>query len=1477
MEENDKSKEQLIRELEDTRRRLAQIESEGSERQLMEAVLRESEERFRTIFDSSLDIILIIDAESRKFLGGNTVAQKVLGYSSQELRNLRVMDIHPKTDVPRVVELFEKMVRRETFAGENIPVQCKDGRVFSADLMSSVITLAGKQYLLGIFRDLTEIRRMEDKVKKTEEIYRNIIAHSQNYIYVNDINGYFLDASPALLTKVGLSLEKLQKLTFLDSFAGDNLAELLQTVERLKSGLAVQNLNVRAKTANGEVLEFEVNAVPLFEQGRAVTVLSMARDVTEQKKIQKALQESEENYRRLLEISEDMIFTVDLTGNFTFVNPALKKYLGYTREELMAMNGFDLIHPDDREMVLQAFLRVVEKRETDVREYRYLTKGGSYINISASASIIYGKDGNPVGILGIARNITDRIIAEEKLRQAYENLESRVAQRTLELTKANQGLQLEIAERKRAEDALRESETMYRTLVETSPDVIALLDMDGRIIDISKANSHALGLIVPEQLIGQNGFAFLTPDTQEDAQRFFLKFLEEGAISNVEYRVSLPDGKFLTLEVSAALIKDADGKPKNIIATAHDITEKIQAQEALRESEEMYKTLAETSSDAIATIDREGNLVSASPRALEMFGNLHLNEAIGKRIFDWVAPEYRDKAITIFQSALDRGFARDIELRFLRKDKTPFIGEINAAIIKDRQGQPQNLVVMIRDVTERKQMENLLYAQRDLGVALSATNNLDKALRLCLESAVQASGMDCGGIYLVDEKTGAVDLTHSQGLSPDFVRAISHYDASSPNAALVKAGKSVFFHHCDQVDIGLPFDKIRQSEGLRALAIIPIFFENRVIACLNISSHDSDDIPMMTRHVLVSISVQIGNAITRIKAENALRESEEKYRNLVEDIPDSVTILDLEGNCRFANQATEKVLGYPPEEAVGKNIADVTLPAYLSKSLEGLATAMQGKPIPYFESMIRRKDGTLVPVETGGQVLYRDGKVIGIQTVTRDITERKRAEENLRENERKLNAIINGSPIALFVINQDHQVIHWNKALETYSGIKAEEIIGTNQQWKAFYPEERPCLADLLVDKNIEELFRKYQGKIQTSKLIAGAYEAVDFFPSLGKEGIWLYFTAAVIEDHNGKIVGAVETLENITERKRAEEALRESEELYRTLVHTSPDAIIVTDLQGRVIEASQKNLELTGYQHTRELVGSDGFKGIAPEDREKAAKVYQKILKNGFARNVEYSLMRKDGSRFLGEVNATLLKDTEGNPQSILAVIRDITERKRLEKEILEVSTREQRRIGQDLHDGLSQHLTAISFMNKSLENKLAAKAPAEAKEAAKISQLVSQAITQTRSLARGLYPVEHKADGLISSLKQLTINLESMYKISCLFQCNKRILIEDNTISTNLYYIAKEATNNTIKHGKAKRIKIRLASMKNKLTLTVSDDGAGIPKNSKATGGMGLQIMEYRSKMIGASFNVQPGRKGGTLVTCSLHFPSALPKPIA
>ena len=153
------------------------------------------------------------------------------------------------------------------------------------------------------------------------------------------------------------------------------------------------------------------------------------------------------------------------------------------------------------------------------------------------------------------------------------------------------------------------------------------------------------------------------------------------------------------------------------------------------------------------------------------------------------------------------------------------------------------------------------------------------------------------------------------------------------------------------------------------------------------------------------------------------------------------------------------------------------------------------------------------------------------------------AREVFSNGRQSLHSIIGSSPIPAFIIGNDHLIIYWNKALEELSGIKAEEVIGTGQQWRAFYKTARPCMADLLVDKFQKEIPQWYAGKFIKSKLIDGAYEATDFFPELGKKGRWLRFTAAVIRNSRDAIVGVVETLEDITLAKRAEEALLKAHE----------------------------------------------------------------------------------------------------------------------------------------------------------------------------------------------------------------------------------------------------------------------------------------------------------------------------------------------
>ena len=211
------------------------------------------------------------------------------------------------------------------------------------------------------------------------------------------------------------------------------------------------------------------------------------------------------------------------------------------------------------------------------------------------------------------------------------------------------------------------------------------------------------------------------------------------------------------------------------------------------------------------------------------------------------------------------------------------------------------------------------------------------------------------------------------------------------------------------------------------------------------------------------------------------------------------------------------------------------------------------------------------------------------------------------------------------------------------------------------------------------------------------------------------------------------------------------------------------------------------------------------------------------------------------------------------------------VEKAILETIEEEQRRIGQDLHDGLCQQLAGVALLAKALAQKLLTVAPNEAADAAEIADLISQSIHQTRDLARGLAPVEIESAGLASALQKLAAGVERLHHISCVFGCDELIWLNYShkpLLTTHLYRIAQEAVNNAAHHGKAKHITITLITVQNQGLLTIRDDGVGLPGDLNNNPGLGLQSMRHRCKMISARLKVSLISGGGTVVACS--FPN-------
>jgi PAS domain S-box-containing protein len=344
----------------------------------------------------------------------------------------------------------------------------------------------------------------------------------------------------------------------------------------------------------------------------------------------------------------------------------------------------------------------------------------------------------------------------------------------------------------------------------------------------------------------------------------------------------------------------------------------------------------------------------------------------------------------------------------------------------------------------------------------------------------------------------------------------------------------------------------------------------------------------------------------------------------------------------------------------------------------------------------------------------------------------------------------------------------------------------------------------------------------------------------------------------------------------RAEGEMRSSEARFRLVIDASPVPLSVDDMRGNIEYVNRKFVEKFGYTHREVPTSAEWFAKAYPNPayRRQVAEEWNGFLREGWEKGKDIGPMEVEVTCKDGTVRRMEFVGTPLGRQLLIAG-NDITERKRLEKLILEISDKEQERIGQDLHDGLCQLLSGIKFKTTLLEQKLQSRAPAEAREARGLEALLNQAIEQARNIARGLHPVDLEARGLMSALEELAGSIASVYQVRCECHFPGPVLVHDHQVATHLYRIAQEAINNAIKHGQAGHIDVRLAAEQGRLVLTVRDDGLGFPeKPRRKKAGMGLPLMQYRARTIGAALSIQAANPG-TVLTCSLRKPGAAHTP--
>jgi len=463
------------------------------------------------------------------------------------------------------------------------------------------------------------------------------------------------------------------------------------------------------------------------------------------------------------------------------------------------------------------------------------------------------------------------------------------------------------------------------------------------------------------------------------------------------------------------------------------------------------------------------------------------------------------------------------------------------------------------------------------------------------------------------------------------------------------------------------------------------------------------------------------------------------------------------------------------------------------------------------------------------------------------------ASEQLPNSEAKYRALVEQLPAVVFMAYLDRGIG------EAYVSPRIEEMLGFSQaEWLEdpvrWYSQIHPD--------------DQHRWSVEAAEMFLTGHPLKSAYRVLSRDGrvIWFHCEAKLIRRDDGRPWFIHGVAFDITDLKRTEQALQEERNVVSAILDTVGALVVVLDPGGQILRANRACERMSGR-------GADAIRGrsfwdlfVAPEEGRPTRRT-RRLVRREMRSEFESELLAADGSRRRIAWSSTVLPANGAAPACVIATGIDITERKRMERAILEVGARVQRQVGQDLHDGLGQHLTGIAFMSKVLQQKLSDGGHAEAAEAEKIARLMNDAVHKTRELARGLLPVVSDADGLMSALAHWVTEAENLFGIPCRFVCEEPVRITDVGLATHLYQIAHEAVSNALRHAQPTAVVVSLSRNNGSGVLTVEDDGIGIAETVPGRSGLGLHIMRYRANVIGGTLEVRRSSGSGTVMCC--HFP--------
>ncbi len=871
-------------------------------------------------------------------------------------------------------------------------------------------------------------------------------------------------------------------------------------------------------------------------------------------------------------------------------------------------------------------------------------------------------------------------------------------------------------------------------------------------------------------------------------------------------------------KISVTPIMDAKGRVTHLSGSINDITKRRHSELALHESEERYRRIVQTAEEGIWTINARSLTDYVNPKMAKMMG-YKAEEMIGRPISDFLDDEGK-ALLAMHLKNRKKGISDQFEFKYIRKDGTPLWAFVSTNPITNNQGVYVGALALLTDTSARRAAE----------AAMQESNAQFRAI--FEQAAVGVALIDSRTFRFLNVNQRACDiarLTRRQMMATTFMH-IAHPDDSRAN--------------------------LEQMDKLRAGKIQTFTMEKRHLhADGSITWINLTVSPMWKEGEPPSRHIAIMQDITeRKQVEQSLARTTELLERTGEMAKIGGWELDIASKKLFWSLETCRLFEIEINTAPTlKQAIEFYAPKEQSVIRAAVQAAIEHGRTYDLELPVLTAKGRRFWARTQGFAIRRNGKTVQLIGTFQDITERKQAEQALIESEVRFRTVFEQAVVGVGLVDfTTGRFVDVNRRFCTITGRSHKDMLKI-----AF---------DAIIHP--DDCAKNHHLHKQLKAAKSSEFQVEQRFMRADGSVVWVNLNASLLSTMSGRPNQMLVMVEDITSRKLAEANYRRELGFNEILASHTSAIIILLDRNGNLIHANEATLQMLGYK-LKDLVGKQPpWKSdlMDPAEKIRSHERFKEMLTGKNLPTREVTLIGKDRNQHVVTLSSIITRTPEGMVDRIIVTGTDLTERNRLQKEILKISEQEQARIGHNLHDGIGQTMTGVSSLIEALESELSGD---QRQSASRIHHLIQEAIQEVRRMSHSLSPASVKNRGLGGALHLLAETIRTNHRTACTCEVNPDIRIEDSEKETHVYRIAQEAANNALRHGHPSSIKLSLQLLgEHEAVLKIEDNGAGLGKRTHEHPGIGLRVMDYRANLIDGNLTIKSRARGGVSVVCRFPY---------